>query len=298
MKNLSERELYKYEWRVQAFLAKYSREEPFVLRSGGSVKLIYDCTVVHRVTHRHSLVGAILKSVERSYRFSDLSKTEEFGGKDSFRRENEIFQSILSQIEAEKSRMNVLYIPIKMLDTIHYIGGVKRVTAHAKADFALIDRDGKDAIWISHKHGFSPLHFQQWCGISERRSPSIFKHLETQNFISSVKQSRTSFDPGTSFSRPIQDENLQKVSMYGTSYGESFSENNVHGIALGDVTITNCSDFYSITGIFAYNGDSVKGTQYEPAFQANYRTDRNNCGIMNCRMSISPSESRSNSITI
>lgn len=87
--NLSPAELFKYDYRVEAFLTKYNNQEPFHLTQeagGGTVKLKVQSAVVTAVKKKDvRAAGKLLLVTDekkpRMLKLKDLQKTAEFGGK-------------------------------------------------------------------------------------------------------------------------------------------------------------------------------------------------------------------------
>jgi hypothetical protein len=106
--SLSPAELLKYSWRAAKFIFHYENGTPFKLQNETEVTLVFDPQVKSFVEteNQKALVGAILQDKEgNKYKFSDLAKTGEFGGKGkgfSIRIEQEIIASINNSLEALK----------------------------------------------------------------------------------------------------------------------------------------------------------------------------------------------------
>lgn len=78
---LSQTELYKYDWRIDLFLKKFSGKEEFELNSGKMVKFVYDKKTADLVSKKKDIKTVPLVGTDdKLYKFTDLKKNKEFGG--------------------------------------------------------------------------------------------------------------------------------------------------------------------------------------------------------------------------
>lgn len=189
--------------------------------------------------------------------------------------------------------LGVETISLKVGTVIYQAGLCELTQGTPKCDFHFMGI-GDYVGHVSHKSGDGPRAFQQWSGTSQRAEPIIYNHPETQSFANTVIDMFPDGIPnGTTVARKIQDENLKKMSVYGSGYGGIKGENNVDAVMQGNLDIQNRGRYYELTcsGHRLNNGDRISGN-YEPVFMAIYKGDRNDHGIKNCRVVIQPLGSR------
>ena len=61
--------------------------------------------------------------------------------------------------------------------------GVEELKGTPKADFAIVDKKGKEIFWISHKKTGGAKAFQQYGGVSKSAGRKISTHEQTQEFL-------------------------------------------------------------------------------------------------------------------
>lgn len=293
--NLQPNELYKYSWRVEKFLEKYRRNETFSLCNGNTAQIIYNPVIEELIQtqNKKSLLGKVLNDNDgNKFSFSDLKKTIEFGGKEkgfSTRIEDGEIISLNKQLEEIKTQTLEFQIPLKISDNVYFISICSKVNGTPKADFTLSNSLGNEVVWISHKKGSKPEHFQQWGGLTEE---PIKTHNETISFISTI-QNEFNIVPGINYSRKINDEVIQKQSVYGIDYNKKpFGKQNVTVIIQGEIKLIKSDNYYNIdANLIHCNGENMIDG-YEPVFSVSYRTDRNQFGVNNSRFFILPIKGR------
>lgn len=81
MQNLAGKELYKYDWRVELFLKKLTKDEPFELVDGKKVVFIKSKDVIDAIKNRKPTTGLKLHDKDGNiYTFTNIAKNAEFGG--------------------------------------------------------------------------------------------------------------------------------------------------------------------------------------------------------------------------
>ncbi len=230
---------------------------------------------------------------------SDFYKTPEFGGKgqgSGIAREDFELKSLRDQIEKAKMADGVQSIDVRIDGKTYEVAGAETTPGTPKSDFHLIDINGKEVVWISHKNGSLPKDVQQWGGISQRKEPDIFSHKETQQFISDLK---TKFPDGieNTFSayRKIKDDSnpkLKPMAIYGNNYGKGFGQQNVTILLQGPVKLVKTGATYSLSANHVhFNGESLDNTPYEAVLSVRYG-DRSDAGVFRARIGIMPIASR------
>ena len=226
------------------------------------------------------------------YRLQDLRKDAGFGGMNSLKREEQALALFQQRLDIEKHNFHADMIPIVVAGQCYYVSSVESTPGTPKSDFHFTDLFGREVVWISHKHGKSPRCFQQWGGASAKVEPNIHWHEETQEFAASVRAANIA--PATTIARAIKDERLQNLAVYGNEFGGPYSQNNVHMVIQGLPTISSNTGnvhFDIVSHSVHTNGDKMP-EPYAPTFMAMFRGDRNDFGIRNCRVGISPKHAR------
>ena len=81
MQNLAGKELYKYDWRVELFLKKLTKGEPFELVDGKKVVFIKSKDVIDAIKNHKPTTGLKLHDKDGNiYTFTNIAKNAEFGG--------------------------------------------------------------------------------------------------------------------------------------------------------------------------------------------------------------------------
>lgn len=105
-------ELYKYEWRVQKFIDKYQNNEQFECIDNVSRKFIYSEDIIKYLREKdlEKIQKPILLGEDgQLYRFGELKKTKEFGGKGKdFSIRLELYQIELINKQLEKIKWDIV----------------------------------------------------------------------------------------------------------------------------------------------------------------------------------------------
>ena len=222
MQKLTARELLKYDWRVELFIKKYKNKDPFELANGSKVVFVYDKNNEMALKKRDQAELNRLRFLDtkgREYRLGDVGKSREFGGKGAgfgTVKEDRELQALIDEIDKIKASIGSATVPIKIGKVVHQVFTAASTPGTPKSDFHLLDLDGKEIVWISHKDGKTQKDFQQWGGISQRAEPKIFAHPEVKKFLEDLKNLWDDGIPrATSVYRKIKDDKLKKMSVYG-----------------------------------------------------------------------------------
>jgi len=295
MTPMTPKEWLKYDWRIEVFLKKYKDKQPFELRNGQKVVFNYDKSMYDAMASRDQkrISNIILTGTNKNtYKASDIGKNKEFGGKGSgagTAKEDMELESLIKQIDAAKAELGSPTVPIKVKSTTYRVFTAVSTPGTPKSDFHLVDIDGKEVVWISHKDGRTAKDFQQWGGISQRSEPKIFAHPEVQIFVDDLKRKYPNGLPrATTLYRKIKDIKLKMLSVYGNEYGTRLSRQNVSVMLQGPVRLKKNGIYYELDSNHVhYNGDPMTG-EYEPVLTAIYKGDRSDAGVKGTRIVIMP----------
>lgn len=300
MANLSASELIKpgREYRAGVIVKKIKNKEPFELSNGSKVVFAINKKII-TILSKELLSSAELNGIRflgedgEEYKLSDIKKNSEFGGKgerSTVAKEDAALSSLNEQLIQIKKDTKTASVPIKVKNKVYKIDYAESTPGTPKSDFHLVDMDGKEVIWISHKDGRTAKDFQQWGGISQRSEPTVFSHTETQKFINDLKnQYKNGLPPATTLYRKIKDSKLKMLSVYGNEYGKNMSRQNVSVLLQGPIKLAKSGSSYIFQSNHVhYNGDSVDGDGFDPVLMAIYKGDRSDAGIKGTRIVISP----------
>ena len=291
MSSLSPGELFKYDWRREIFLKKYKNKEPFDLVDGSKKVFIPNkeiIGIVERGVNPSALTKlGLVTSDGNIYAFSKLEKTKEFGGKGAgfgTTKEDIELTSLQEQILELKSKLQSATVPIRVGNKTYNIAGAASTPGTPKSDFHLVDNDGKECVWISHKDGRSAKDIQQWGGMTE----AAIKNLpEIKKFAKDVFDKFDGVIPrATTVARKIKSPKLKNLSVYGVDYGKSLGQQNVSILIQGPVKLILFGKSYKFASNNIHlNGDPIKG-DFEPVLMAMYKGDRNNFNVRGARFAI------------
>lgn len=295
MTPMTPKEWIKYDWRIEVFLKKYKDKQPFELRTGQKVVFVYDKSVYDAMASRDQkrISNIVLTGTNKtSYKASDIGKNKEFGGKGSgagTAKEDMELASLIRQIDDAKAAIGSSTVPIKVNGKVYNVFTAQTTPGTPKSDFHLVDIDGKEVVWISHKDGRTAKDFQQWGGISQRSEPKIFAHTEVQAFVSDLKRAYPDGLPrATTLYRKIRDRKLKMLSVYGNEFGQKLSRQNVSVMLQGPVRLKKSGNGYELDSNHVhYSGEEMSG-EYEPVLTAIYKGDRSDAGVKGTRIVIMP----------
>lgn len=207
-------------------------------------------------------------------------KTPEFGGKGSgsgTAAEDRYLSEFRKNIQDELIKAKKNYILVKMNGrTIHVsdIISTPQTTRRApKADFSLLDENGKQVGWISHKAGSKPTDFQQYGGLSD---DAFSNNTEVKKFMTDlIKLYPKGLPSGVSVMRKAKNKDVILKSVFGTEYGKQPSIQNVDEFHQGSMKLVKNGLSYTITSTHkGVNGDIPKGGGYDCIYFARYTSDR------------------------
>lgn len=299
MAKLSTAVLLKHTYRTEKFIEKLENKSLFETCNGKMVELVYNLSDIDilQSLNRFKMNQLRLTDTEGFvYRLSDFVKTVEFGGKGARSgtvKEDQALHHLREQMNRIKIGNNSKTVPIMIGDTIYHAHDAESTSGTPKSDFHLVDENGTELAWISHKDGRKVTDHQQWGGISRRKEPVLHSHDESQAFINYViSEFPCGIPNATTIARKITDVQLQKMSVYGNRFGNEYGRQNVNIVLQGDIVLSSKDDYYEMTASHVHiNGQDI-AEDYTPTFMAIYKGDRNDFGIKGTRVVIAPLKSR------
>lgn len=303
MSTLSPSEVLKYGWRVDRFIDKYKKGEPFELVSGQDVRLAFDDGIYETLLRKRNyeyqkLVFVDAKIKTKKYKFSSFKKTVEFGGKPEGKGagvdiEMREINAINEQFNKIRSTTGQTSIPVKVKNQTIYAYQCVKTPGVPKSDFSVLDEKGNEVLWISHKEGSAPRDFQQWGGMTEA---GIQDHPEVQVFIQQVKDKFPNGIPNaTTVAKMIKDNKLKNYAVYGVDYklgSTVYGRQNVSIVLQGPVKLQKYGNVWKFTANHAHDNGEDINAGFEPVLMAMYKGDRSNFGVKGARFAIQPKMSR------
>jgi len=298
---LSPSELRKYDWRAEVLIKKLQNKEPIELVNSKKVILNMPDNGEDKIRNGTPKDLSILRfssGDNTEYKLSDILKNNDFGGRGAgsgTAKEDVALQSLISQIDEAKTKIAKSTIPIKIGSKIYDVYSAASTLGTPKSDFHLLDINGKEIVWISHKDGKTPRDFQQWGGLSQRKEPLVYKHLESQTFIQDIKTKEypnNDFPKATTLAREIKDPNLKNMSIYGNEYGKALGRQNVTVLLQGNINLVQQGEIYILKSFHTHLNGELMSPEFEPVFLAIYKGDRSDFGIKGVRVVIAPRASR------
>jgi hypothetical protein len=227
------------------------------------------------------------------YRWTELFKgTFSARETNSTKKEDAELASLKKQIDEALSKSTKPYIIVKVGNKKYNVAGAESTKGTPKSDFHLLDENGKEVVWISHKDGKSAKDFQQWGGVSTREYSKPPKDVKA--FADKIKKMYGGGMPrATTVATEITDPKLKMQAVYGKNYGSgTLGKQNVTIVLQGSVKLIKKSQWYELDSVNTHiNGDKITGS-FEPVLMAIYKGDRSNFGIKGARFGIMPRESR------
>lgn len=226
-------------------------------------------------------------------------KTPEFGGKGAgsgTAAEDRYLTEFRNAIQKEMIERKKNYLLVKINGrTIHVsdIISTPQTTKRApKADFSLLDENGKQVGWISHKAGSKPTDFQQYGGLSD---DAFTSNTEVKKFMTDlIKLYPKGLAKGVSVMRKCKNKDVILKSVFGTDYGKAPGIQNVDEFHQGSMKLAKSGQSYTIVSTHkGTNGEIPSGGGYDCIYFARYTSDRgaNVAGkfIANARLGVFPS---------
>lgn len=211
----------------------------------------------------------------------EFFKTPEFGGKGAgsgTAAEDRYLKMFRQEIQNVLQKEKKPYINIKIAGRIvrcaDCISTPKGLTRRdPKADFIIVDENGKYVAFLSHKAGTKPQDFQQYGGLSD---PAFAMDADVKKFVKDVADAYPDgLASGTSLMRKVKSKEVILMSIYGIEYGGNPSIQNVDEFHQGEMKLRKTGQNYEIISTHkGVNGEMVNSAGYEPIYFARYTGDR------------------------
>ena len=187
---------------------------------------------------------------------------------------NELNDEIKKATSENNGPINIKIGPFTVKDVV--AAGADHIKGDPKADIALIDSNGKEVGFISHKKEGGASAFQQYSGISKAAG---LVNKEIDSFLDALHADAGATAPKAyAVYREVKDKKLINQSVYGPDYPGKFGRENCHCIGLGTPILVKKGATYELdfSENIHYNGD-VKWAQkgkYLAVFGATMRANR------------------------
>ena len=283
--------------RLQKVADKIKKKEPFATATGEQVLLDFNDSEYESLFTNADIEGlkALAKSKINSFPFfvdengeeytiQDLLKSSDLGGKTlgfATRVETIALENLNRKIQ-ELGTIDVKLTPSGEV----YRGITKAATVQGtpKADFTL-DNENGPVIFISHKDGSNPTHFQQYSGFQ-----AINKYSEVKEFVEAVKK-RTGgeLQPKTAFKRKLEEEGPKLKAVYGKDQQiGNYGINNCQVLLQGpiELELDPRDNVYLVKGNYEVQNPNIPEGAYEPYMYVTFRRERNSEGVKNARFGI------------
>ena len=224
----------------------------------------------------------------------DFLKTPEFGGKGAgsgTSAEDAALSNFRREMKIIMEKTGMPYINIKVNGRVVQAVDVQSTPGTPKSDFHLVNADGEEICWISHKDGKDSKGFQQWGGLTEARK-KYPNHKEIESFIVAVnKDSPDGLDGSKSYARVLKDKKLKMVAVYGIDYGKKPGRQNVDILLQGTIRLAKTGKTYVLKSAHTMENGTMPTQGYTPQLFVR-KGDRSNFGIKNARFMIAPKDLR------
>jgi hypothetical protein len=248
-KNLTAGELLKpgRETRPLVIIDKIENGKPFLTMTGDEVILKHNQDEVNAfkaaIDSRDSKALNGMKFVGmngRTYQLNSFAKTGEFGGKgkgSGLKVEDAALNLFKSQFTAELQKSEVPYLWITIGNRTEKVADIVSTPGSPKADFHMLDPDGKEVFWLSHKKGKKANDFQQYGGMTEVKDSA-----EIQQFVKDVQsklEDPNKFPMKTAFYREVKSKDLINKTLFGKDYtgGVATSRQNIDVLYQGPMNL-------------------------------------------------------------
>lgn len=286
------------EGRGETLCTKLENGDDFVLHDGSIVKFKKDKEVIATIRtglsqKSNAILGAVqLVSGSKKYKISDLAKTPEFGGKGAgsgTRAEDAALTDIIAKLQKLLEEEKKPYINVDINGKVVKCAGFESTFGTPKSDFHILDTEGNQVAWISHKKGTRAKDFQQYGGMVELSGAK-----ELEQFVADVKEHLKRGDSDgalpmkTAFARKVKDKTVKMKTLFGKDYKASGPDSvqNIDVLYQGVLGFKKVGKKYVITSSHTvFHGEEPIG-DYEPYYYVRPEQAKTQFGIKGGRFFI------------
>jgi hypothetical protein len=285
-------------YRIQVFLDKIKEGKPFLTKKG---EIVLDKDLARLIKTQITKSGfsmdmlGKLKGRNTTVNYpKDFYKTPELGGKGTgsgTAAEDRHLAMFRKKLEEVLTKSKTSTIKMKVGGRVVTVAGIESTSGTPKSDFHLIDKDGKQVAWISHKDGTKASQFQQYGGLTKEFNTHYSKSKDVMNFLNDVKKLRPKgLQRNDSLWRYVKDKQVAKYTIWGPDYGKSRGINNVDEFHQGEMMLVKAGAMYEIHSLHKeINGAVPKNAgpgDYTPIYVARFTSDRGGLGIDFARIGV------------
>ena len=309
-KQLQFKDLKKYGGpRLQKVADKIKKKEPFATTTGEQILLDFNDSEYESLFVNADVEGlkALAKGRINSFPFfvdengeeytiQDLLKSSDLGGKTSGSA-TRVETIALEDLNRKIQELGTIDVKLTPSGKVHKgISKATTVQGTPKADFTL-DNENGPVIFISHKDGSKPTHFQQYSGFQ-----AINKYSEVREFIEAVrKRTGGELQPKTVFKRKLEKEEPKLKAVYGKDQQVgNYGIDNCQVLLQGSIELELDPEdnVYLVKANHKVQNPNVPEGDYEPYMYVTFRRERNNEGVKNARFGIYTKAYYSNAVEI
>lgn len=304
-------DLRKDENRVLTFLKKIKEKEPFATVSNGDVTIptsSYDEVKMFMNADGNfpkSGTNMIVSTSKGKLKIpGDFLKTGDFGGRGAgsgtnaetlaMNYFNENLNKILRREGVPEIKLRINGRTVMCAAMVKTEG--KYQGYEPKSDMTIIDGQGKPVAYISHKAGRSAKDYQQYGGLSVKALPTKYRtNPAVKKFMQDVNKLRPEgLRSGDSFYRPIEDQRLVKMMMYGPLFGGKPSISNVDEFHLGNMNLKGKGEGpYTIESVHKGTNGEMPTGEFQAVFFVRFQARRGDARaagevVKNARVGVFP----------
>jgi hypothetical protein len=302
-KSLSASELLKpgREGRGENLIRKIQDSDPFLLHAGGTVVIkkndqqLADIKKALDTADNKTLNNMVFIGADnKEYKLKDFAKSPEFGGKgkgSGTRAEDASLTDLKNKLQDILEKETVPFIYVQIGRKTEKVSAVESTPGTPKSDFHMMDEEGNEVFWISHKQGRTAKDFQQYGGMVE-----IQREKEVQDFVKAVQaqlEDPKKFPMKTAYYRPVKSSNVEMMTMFGKDFkrGKADSRQNIDVLFQGPMNFKRKGmkdgiPVYTMTSNHTViHGEKATG-DYAPYYYVRPEQAKNQFGIKGARFFI------------
>lgn len=297
---LKHNDLMRRAGRLDVFLNKI-KDGDFFLTTKGAVKITKPSAEdleaeMQSKGYSKMMQGVTDKGKRVSLKYpNEFLKSPEFGGRGAgsgTSAEDAALSNFRRELNMVMQQTGMPYVSIQVAGRVVNAVDVQSTPGTPKSDFHLVDMNGEEVAWISHKDGRTAKDFQQWGGLTElsKLNPN---HPEIKSYLDAVRNDAPNgLDGSKSYARVLKDKKLKMQAVYGIDYGKKPGRQNVDILLQGAIKLRKKGKNYVMTSNHTMENGTMPSGGYTPQFFARYIGDRNNFGIKNSRFMVAPKDLR------